>query len=187
MNGEQLLQQLKLVGIDPDADQGHANVLLDSWTGRVLSATFHPEKDTRSMTILVASCELEAQHGNLLAGGTPTVVGDVLDSWQDVCNKAIGGATLVATAYTAKLFDEVGYSASQFLESDKALAMDDEDRHLHLNARLNWAATKRFVNRMVQQSLDLEGEQREQALKALETSDMYLDLVSNMLTAVDGQ
>ena len=187
MNGEQLLQQLKLIGIDPDADQGHVNVLLDTWTGRVLSTTFHPEKDTRSMTILVASCELEAQHGNLLAGGVPTVVGDALDDWQDVCNKAIWGATVVATAYTAKLFEEVGYSASQFLESAAAAAMDDEDRLQHMNARLNWAATKRFVNRMVQQSLDLEGTERAHALKALETSDMYLDLVSRMLTEVDGQ
>lgn len=187
MNGEQLLQQLKLIGLSADEDYGHVNVLLDTWTGRILSTTFHPDKETRSMTILVASCDLEAQHGALLAGGTPTVVGDALDDWQDVCNKAIQGATVVATAYTAQLFDEVGWSISKWLESDKAREMGDEERFQHMNARLNWAATKRFVNRMVQQSLDLEGEQREHALKALETSDLYLDMVSKMLTAVDGQ
>lgn len=186
MNGEQLLQQLKTIGMT-DEDQGHCNVLLDTWTGRVLSTTFHPEKDVRSMTILVASCELESQHGNLLAGGVPTTHGDVLDTWLDVCHKAIEGATVVATAYTSNLFSEVGWSASKFLESDTAKQLDDEGRYKHMNARLNWAATKRFVNKMVTASLDLEGDDRLRALKALETSDMYLEIVDKMLTEVDGQ
>lgn len=139
------------------------------------------------MTILVASCTLEAQHGNLLAGGVPTTHGDVLDTWEDVCNKAIKGATVVATAYTSNLYQEVGWSVSKFLESETAKSMDDETRYEHMNARLNWAATKRFVNKMVTQSLDLEGEQRQHALKALETSDMYLEMVGKILTEVDGQ
>ncbi len=186
MNGEQLHTWILSKGM-PEDFEGHLNVLVDCFTGRVMSLAAHPENGTKSMTILVASCDLDAQHGDLLAGGTPTTHGDVLDSWEDVCNKAIGGATTVATAYAAQLYDVIGFSAGDFLESQTALDMSDDDRYQHLNARLNYAATRKFVNRMVANSLDLEGEARAQALKALETSDMYLEMVGKILHEVDGQ
>lgn len=186
MNGEQLYNWVLAKGM-PEDFEGHLNVLVDCFTGRVMSLAAHPEKDTKSMTILVSSCELEAQHGNLLAGGTPTTHGDVLDSWQDVCNKAIVGATVVATAYGAALYETIGFSVEKFLTSQAAEDMDDETRYQHLNARLDYAATRKFVNRMVESSLDLDGEARAQALKALETSDMYLEMVGKILHEVDGQ
>lgn len=139
------------------------------------------------MTVLVASCEIEAMNGTLLAGGTPTVHGDVTDTWLDVCEKAITGATVVATAYAAQLFDAIGFSAGRFLESDTAQAMTDEVRSQHLEARLNYAATVKFVNSMVTKSLDLEGEAREQAIQAMGVSDQYLELVAKVLHEVDGQ
>lgn len=189
MNGEQLFQSLRAVGAADDEMYGHMNVLTDVWTGRVLSVTVHPERDSsvRSMTIIVGSCEIEAQHGNLLAGGIPTIVGDVVDSWLDVCNKAMRGATMVATAYTASFFAEIGFNADKFLTSDVAAAMDDETRYEHLNARLNYAATKRFVNRSAAMAMDLPDEQRAKAIKNLEMSDMYLEMVEKVLHETDGQ
>lgn len=139
------------------------------------------------MTVLVASCEIEAMHGTLLAGGTPTVHGDVLDTWLDVCEKAIQGATMVATAYAALMFEAIGFSVSKFLESDAAQAMTDEVRSQHLESRLNYAATVKFVNSMVNQSLDLEGEARDHAIQSLGVSDQYLELVAKVLHEVDGQ
>lgn len=187
MNGEQLFATLQTQYGWNDKYQGHANVLLDVWTGRVMSVTFHPEKDVRSMTVLVASCEMEARNGTLLAGGLPTVHGDMLDGWLDVCNRVIEGAALVATAYCLSLFDEIGWSAEAFLISEAYQAMTSDDRFAHMNARLNQGATAKFVNRMGSLSLDLEGEARDRAIKSMELSDMYLGVVAKVLSEVDGQ
>lgn len=186
MNGKQLHEWIFAKGM-PEGFEGHLNVLVDCFTGRVMSLAAHPEDGHKSITVLVASCEMEAQNGQLLAGGVPTTHGDVLDTWEDVCNKAIGGATTVATAYAATLFESIGFSAVDFLESQVANEMDDETRYQHLNARLNYAATRKFVNNMVQASLDLDGTARASALKALETSDMHLEMVGKILHETDGQ
>jgi hypothetical protein len=187
MNGEQLFESLKRIGGADDSQYGHVNVLLDVWTGQVLSTTFHPEKDVRSMTVLVASCEIEAEHGSLLAGGVPTVHGEAGDSWENVCVQAIEGAVLVSTTYVGALFSEIGYSADKFLTSEVAAKMDEDTKYQHLNARLNYAATRRFVNRMIQKALDLEGEDRQRAVQAAEMSDSHLAIVAKALTDVDGQ
>lgn len=186
MNGEQLFQTLQAAGLDFE-EEGHSLVLLDVWTSRVMSATFHPEDGVKSVTIWIAACEMEAMQGTLLAGGFPTVHGDVLDDWQDVCNKAIDGATLVATAYCTQMFEAIGFSPGKFLDSDVAKAMTPEARSSHMDMRLNQGATAKFVNRMGTRSLDLEGDERQAALKAMEKSDMYLDVVAKALAEVDGQ
>ena len=167
--------------------EGHLNVLLDSWTGQVLSTAFHPEKDHKSITIVVASCEMEASQGNLIAGGVPTTHGDVLDSWADVCDKATPQATLVSMAYISGLFDVIGFSAEKFFDSDIAQQMSEDARFGHLNARLNYAATRKFVNRMVAGCLDLDGDDRQKAIDAYKMSDMYLETVEKILHEVDGQ
>jgi hypothetical protein len=186
MNGQQLHEWIMSKGM-PEDFEGHVNVLLDTWTGQVLSIVAHPEAGHKSITILVASCEMEASQGNLIAGGAPTTHGDVLDSWLDVCDKAIPGATTVSTAYISSLFDVIGFSSSRFFESEAAEQMTNDARFAHLSARLNYAATRKFVNRMVASCMDLDGDDRQKALDATKMSDMYLETVEKILHEVDGQ
>jgi hypothetical protein len=186
MNGQQLHTSIRSKGM-PEDFEGHVNVLLDTWTGQVLSIAAHPEKGHKSITILVASCEIEASQGELIAGGVPTSHGDVLDSWEDVCEKAIPGATIVSTAYISSLFEVIGFSSSKFFESEVAERMSDDTRFSHLNARLNYAAACKFVNRMVASCMDMEGDDRQKAIDAAKMSDMYLETVEKILHEVDGQ
>lgn len=187
MNGSQLLESLQRFGLTSES-YGHVTCLLDCWTASVQSAAFHPDStsETRSITVVIASSSGDMQVGKLLAGGMPTTVGTALDDWADICNTAIDGATIVATSYIHAAFDEVGFSFSEF-EDGSGSEMDSETRAAHLTSRLDWALTKRHLNRVAVSAMDMPEGERDGAIKALDRSYGMVDLVGKMLADVDGQ
>jgi hypothetical protein len=186
MNGTQLHTILLNGGMAADFE-GHVNVLLDTFTGRVLSVAMHPLEGTKSITAVIASCEFEASRGSLLAGGLPTVNGEAWDGWEDVCTEAMEGAAHVATSYASRLYDVIGFSPSKFIDSDAAKEMGEELVAQHLESRLNYAATRDFVNKMVSLSMDMDEADRKHAIEAATMSDAYLEIVEKVLHEVDGQ
>ena len=188
MNGDQLFQSLQTFGLEPD-DYGHVVCLMDCWTGRVQSAVLHPDPDKqgRSITIIVASALTDAERGKLLAGGTETFRAEPWRDWQDICNEAITEATWVAVAYTNKAYDSIGFSAEKFADEyrDK---MSESDFHAHLDNRLNYALARGFTNMVAVSMMDMEdGPEKKATISRLEMTYKVLDMSGEVLSAVDGQ
>lgn len=187
MNGDQLFQSLQTFGLTPE-DYGHVVCLLDCWTGCVQSAVLHPDEDhaQRALTIVVASAPMDMATGKLLAGATPTLVGEAWRDWQDICNDAINGATMVAVAYTGSAFESIGFDMDKFADEHRG-TMSEDDFHKHLEARLNYALSRQHANRVASMMMDMDDENRAKSMQALEMTYTVLDATDKFLSIVDGQ
>lgn len=189
MNGDQMYEQLTNVYGLTEEDYGHLVIVTDCWTGAVCSAVLHPdpEKQKRSITMIVAAAAAEMMAGKVIAGGAPTLVADPWKDWREVCNEAIDGAIEIAVSYTADAFDQIGFSLTKFRE-DHNPDLSDEDVHAHLDTRLNYALARKAVNAQAAAAMDIADEALRKAMIAkLDMSYRMLDMTGEMLHEIDGQ
>ena len=189
MNAEQLIQALQTFGLEPETDYGHVVCLLDCWTGRIMSAILHPgdPSEGRQMTIIISSSVMEAAQGKLLAGAGPTVVGNAWDSWVEVAERAMPAATMVSVSYISKFYDSIGFSLDKFVNGP-GKDMTEDQRHAHLNSRLEYAVSRHYVNMAASLAMDVtDTEARVNMLAGFDKGYEMLDQAEKMLSEVDGQ
>lgn len=189
MNANQLIEQLRVYGLDESEDYGHIVVLVDCWTGVVLSSVFHPEDhgSNRSITIIVGASTIEAAQGKLLAGCTPTEVGEGWESWLEVAERAMPKATMVAVSYICQFYEQIGFNMEAFVNGP-GKDMSNDERQEHLNRRLEYAVSRYYINKAAELALGIEdADKRATAVANFDVAYQMLDASEAVLAKVDGQ